>query len=90
MYRATVKRKNNNNNKIIVRPTKLGNNDSAYKVGLLVGVGYAFRWNCRDDGVVLWFPIWYYVVCWARSIREHSISPSLRSKRSLWRDEKKV
>ena len=52
----------------------MGNNVSAYKVGLLVGVGYAFGWNCRDDGVVLWFPIWHYVVCWAGSIREDSIT----------------
>ena len=74
MCRATVKRKNDNNKKIIVRTKKMGNNVSAYKVGLLVGVGYAFRWNCRDDAVALWFPIWYYVVCSAGSIREDSIT----------------
>ena len=67
MYGVTVKI-----NKI--KNKKLGNNVSAYEVGLLVGVGYAFRWNGRDDGVISLFPIWCYVVCWARSVREDSIT----------------
>ena len=58
----------------MVRKTTFGNNVSTYEVGLLVGAGYAFRWNCRDYGVILRFPIWCYVVCWARSVREDSIT----------------